>query len=150
MELLLRFQTNSEQETESLGGKFGQLLKEGDIVCLNGDLGAGKTHFTRGAAKALGISDYITSPTFTIVNEYYGGKMPFYHFDLYRITSYEELIDIGFEEYAAENGILFIEWSSNIPEIQKYYKNRIMDIKMIRRDDISPAHRDIEVRRFGA
>ena len=94
MELLMKFQTDSEKETEAVGEKLGRLLKPGDIVTLNGELGAGKTCFTSGAAKALGIRDYITSPTFTIVNEYRSGESLLYHFDLYRIASYEELLDI--------------------------------------------------------
>ena len=149
MELLLKFQTNSEKETCELGEKIGALLQSGDIVTLTGDLGAGKTHFTSGAAKALNITDYITSPTFTIVNEYSDGKMPLYHFDLYRISSYDELVEIGFEEYADKPGVMFIEWPDCVPELEKEYKERITQVKIIRRDDISPERRDIEIRRFG-
>ncbi len=150
MELLLKFQTNSEAETQALGKKLGSILQSGDIVCLNGDLGAGKTHLTSGAAEAMEINEYVTSPTFTVVNEYHGGRMPFYHFDVYRIASYDELIEIGFEEYLQKPGVFFIEWAEQIPEITQYYKERITEIRMIRRDDISPERRDIEVRRFGA
>ena len=150
MELLLKFQTDSEEETRALGAKFGQLLKGGDIVCLNGDLGAGKTQFTCGAAQALGAGLYITSPTFTIVNEYDTGNFPVYHFDLYRLSSYDELIEIGFEEYLQKDAVLFIEWSDQIPEIEKQYKSRITRIQIVRRDDLSPTRREIEVRRFGA
>ena len=148
MELLLKFQTNSEEETSLLGEKIGALLKLGDIVTLTGDLGAGKTHFTAGAAKALGINDYITSPTFTIVNEYSGEKGNLYHFDLYRLSSYDDLLDIGFEEYADKQAIMFIEWPDCVPELEKIYKNRITQVKIMRRDDISPTRRDIEIRRF--
>lgn len=148
MELLLKFQTNSEEETCALGEKIGALLKPGDIVCLTGDLGAGKTHFTSGAAKALGVKDYITSPTFTIVNEYNDCDTDVYHFDLYRLSSYEELLDIGFEEYAEKQAILFIEWADCVPELQKIYKERITHVKILRRDDISSQRRDIEIRRF--
>jgi len=148
MELLLKFQTNSEEETSLLGEKIGALLKPGDIVTLTGDLGAGKTHFTAGAAKALGISDYITSPTFTIVNEYSGANGNFYHFDLYRLSSYDDLLDIGFEEYADKPAVMFIEWPDCVPDVEKIYKNRITQVKIIRRDDISPTRRDIEIRRF--
>ena len=150
MELLLKFQTNSESETRALGMKLGSILQSGDIVCLNGDLGAGKTHLTCGAADALDIKEYITSPTFTVVNEYHDGRMPLYHFDVYRISSYDELIEIGFEEYLQKPGVFFIEWAEQIPEIAQYYKERITEIRIIRRDDISPERRDIEVRRFGA
>jgi len=148
MELLLKFQTNSEEETSLLGEKIGALLKSGDIVTLTGDLGAGKTHFTAGAAKALGINDYITSPTFTIVNEYSGNKGNFYHFDLYRLSSYDDLLDIGFEEYADKQAIMFIEWPDCVPDLEKIYKNRITQVKIMRRDDVSPTRRDIEIRRF--
>ena len=148
MELLLKFQSNSEEETFNLGVKIGKLLQPGDIVTLTGDLGAGKTKFTCGAAESLGIHDYITSPTFTIVNEYNGENILVYHFDLYRLSSYEELIDIGFEEYAQKPCVMFIEWPDNIPEIRKIYKNRIMEIKIMRRDDISLTRRDIEIRRY--
>ena len=150
MELLMKFQTNSAEETRTLGGKIGQLLKPGDIVTLDGDLGAGKTHFTCGAAKALQIQEYITSPTFTIVNEYDNGEILFYHFDLYRSSSYEELLEIGFEEYLSKQAVIFIEWAERIPEIAKIYKDRITQVRIIRRDDISPERRDLEVRRFGA
>ncbi len=148
MELLLKFQTNNEDETFELGKKIGALLKKGDIVTLTGDLGAGKTKFTCGAAKALNVEEYITSPTFTIVNEYKAGDINLYHFDLYRLSSYEELLDIGFEEYTQNSSIIFIEWPDNVPELKKIYKERIMEIKIIRRDDISMSRRDIEVRRF--
>lgn len=148
MELLLKFQTNSEKETCSLGEKIGTLLKPGDIVTLTGDLGAGKTHFTAGAAKSLGVNDYITSPTFTIVNEYTDGSVPVYHFDLYRLSTYDDLLDIGFEEYADKPAVMFVEWPDCVPELEKIYKNRITQVKIIRRDEISPQRRDIEIRRF--
>lgn len=148
MELLLRFQTNSEEETFELGKKIGAILKAGDIVTLTGDLGAGKTHFTAGAANALNINEYITSPTFTIVNEYNSGAIPLFHFDFYRISSYDELIEIGFEEYLNKNGVIFIEWPDCVPEIEKIYRDKITQVKIIRRDDISPERRDIEIKRF--
>ncbi|MBR5786393.1 MAG: tRNA (adenosine(37)-N6)-threonylcarbamoyltransferase complex ATPase subunit type 1 TsaE [Clostridia bacterium] len=148
MELLLKFQTNSETETSNLGEKIGSILKPGDIVTLTGDLGAGKTHFVAGAAKTLGISDYITSPTFTIVNEYSQGKIPMYHFDLYRLSSYDDLLDIGFEEYADKAAVMFVEWPDCVQELEKIYKNRILQVKIMRRDEISPTRRDIEIRRF--
>lgn len=148
MELLLKFQTNSEKETSNLGEKIGSILKPGDIVTLTGDLGAGKTHFVAGAAKTLGISDYITSPTFTIVNEYSQGKIPMYHFDLYRLSSYDDLLDIGFEEYADKAAVMFVEWPDCVQELEKIYKNRILQVKIMRRDEISPTRRDIEIRRF--
>lgn len=150
MELLLKFETNSEDETTALGGRIGAVLKPGDIVTLEGDLGAGKTHFTCGAAKALGINEYITSPTFTIVNEYNSGNIPLYHFDLYRISSYDELEDIGFDEYAGADAVLFIEWADRVPDITRLHKDRVTKVTIRRRDDISPTRRDIEIRRFGS
>ena len=148
MELLLKFQTNSEAETSSLGEKIGSILKPGDIVTLTGDLGAGKTHFVAGAAKSLGIDEYITSPTFTIVNEYSQGKVLMYHFDLYRLSSYDDLLDIGFEEYADKPAVMFVEWPDCVPDLEKIYKMRILQVKIMRRDEISPTRRDIEIRRF--
>ena len=92
------------------------MLKPGDIVCLSGDLGTGKTALTNGIAKALDINSYITSPTFTIVNEY-EGRLPLYHFDVYRIYDPDEMFDIGFEEYINGEGITIIEWGEQISEI---------------------------------
>jgi tRNA threonylcarbamoyladenosine biosynthesis protein TsaE len=108
--------TYSVEETIDFGFKIGGLLSAGDIISLNGDLGTGKTAFTSGIAEALGINCYITSPTFTIVNEY-KGNIPLYHFDAYRIGSYEEMFDIGFEEYVENNGIIVIEWADLIKEV---------------------------------
>src|SRR5690606_12447510 len=92
------------------------ILNTGDIVCINGDLGTGKTVFTNGIAKSLGIKEHITSPTFTIVNEY-SGRVPFYHFDVYRIADSEEMFEIGFEEYLYGEGIVVIEWADIIKDI---------------------------------
>lgn len=108
--------TNNENETYNIGIKIGKQLKAGDILSLNGDLGAGKTYLTKGIAKGLGIEDYITSPTFTILNEY-EGRIPLYHFDVYRINDVEEMYEIGFEEYLYGNGVCVIEWGSMVEEI---------------------------------
>lgn len=108
--------TNNENETYNIGIKIGKQLKAGDILSLNGDLGAGKTYLTKGIAKGLGIKDYITSPTFTILNEY-KGRIPLYHFDVYRINDVEEMYEIGFEEYLYGNGVCIIEWGSMVEEI---------------------------------
>lgn len=110
---MINTETHSFGETVDLGRKFGSLLKPGDVVCLSGDLGTGKTAFTNGIAKELGIDSYITSPTFTLVNEYQG-KYPLYHFDVYRIADTEEMFDIGFEEYLNGEGITIIEWGELI------------------------------------
>lgn len=110
------FKTVSQDETAALGRKLGELLKAGDVVCLIGDLGTGKTAFTKGIAEALGVPGYITSPTFTFVNEYQG-RIPMFHFDVYRIGDPEDLFEIGFEEYLERDGIVIIEWADMIKEI---------------------------------
>jgi len=110
------YTTHSEYETLNIGKKLGELLNVGDIVCLNGDLGTGKTVFVKGIAMALSIDEYITSPTFTIVNEY-DSKIPLFHFDVYRISDSDEMFEIGFEEYLDNKGIVVIEWASIISEI---------------------------------
>ena len=110
------FQTNSPEETEALGEKLAQQLKPGTVIAFTGDLGAGKTAFTRGLARGLGSSDRVTSPTYTIVNEYLGGKMPLFHFDMYRLGSSDELFDIGWEDYLQRGGICAVEWSENVSD----------------------------------
>lgn len=110
-------QTSSEAETKELGRTLGNYLRQGDILALTGDLGAGKTHFTMGVAESLRITDYITSPTFTIVNEYRNGRLPLFHFDAYRLGDPEELMEIGFEEYMTAGGVILIEWADIVAEI---------------------------------
>lgn len=105
-----------EKETKALGYNLGLNAKSGQIYCLKGDLGVGKTVFTKGFAEGLGITDYITSPTFTIVNEY-NGRLPFYHFDVYRIGDPDEMYDIGYEEYFYGDGVCLIEWAELIEEL---------------------------------
>ncbi|AUG56599.1 tRNA threonylcarbamoyladenosine biosynthesis protein TsaE [Acetivibrio saccincola] len=114
--MMKEFKTFSQEETIEIGKALGRLLNTGDIVCINGDLGTGKTVFTNGIAKSLGIKEHITSPTFTIVNEY-SGRVPFYHFDVYRISDSEEMFEIGFEEYLYGEGIVVIEWADIIKDI---------------------------------
>jgi len=117
-----RIITNSERETFELGYKIGTKLKKGDVISLNGDLGAGKTHLTKGIAAGLGVDDYITSPTFTIVNEYFG-RLPLYHFDVYRIDDIYEMYEIGFEEYLYGDGVCVVEWGDMVEELLP--KNKI-------------------------
>lgn len=106
--------TRSVFETEREGEKLGVALRPGDIVALYGGLGVGKTAFTRGLALGLGIEKDITSPTFTIVNEYAGGRIPLFHFDMYRLDSENELFDIGWDDYLERNGVIVVEWSEKI------------------------------------
>ena len=110
----VEFVTNSKLETEELGARLAARLEPGAVVAFTGDLGAGKTAFTRGLARGLGIPDRVTSPTFTIVNEYEGGRLPLFHFDMYRLASSEELFDIGWEDYLARGGVCAVEWSENV------------------------------------
>lgn len=112
----MEFVTNSERETEELGARLAGRLGPGAVIAFTGDLGAGKTAFTRGLARGLGISDRVTSPTFTIVNEYEGGRLPLFHFDMYRLSSSDELFDIGWEDYLARGGVCAVEWSENIAD----------------------------------
>ena len=103
-------------ETEAIGIKLGRLVNRGDIICLSGDLGAGKTTFTQAFAKGFGVEDYVSSPTFTIINEYQG-RLPLYHFDVYRLENSRAMEDIGYEEYFYGDGVCVIEWASLIPDI---------------------------------
>jgi tRNA threonylcarbamoyladenosine biosynthesis protein TsaE len=110
------FTINSIDETISLGEQIGKLANAGDIICLEGDLGTGKTHLTKGIAKGLNIDDNITSPTFNIVNEY-EGRLKFYHFDVYRVNDPDEIYAIGFDEYIFSDAVTVIEWSNYIEEL---------------------------------
>ena len=112
----MEFFTNSPEETEQLGCSLGKLLAAGAILAYAGDLGAGKTAFTRGLARGLGATEPVTSPTYTIVNEYLSGRLPLFHFDMYRLSSADELWDIGWEDYLDRNGICAVEWSENVRE----------------------------------
>lgn len=112
-----RIETFSEEETFALGEKIGREAIPGQVYTLLGDLGVGKTVFTQGVAKGLGISEPICSPTFTIVQVYEEGRMPFYHFDVYRIGDVEEMDEIGYEDYFYGDGICFVEWANLIEEI---------------------------------
>lgn len=112
----MKFLTKSPEETTELGRIIGSRLKKSDIISLNGDLGAGKTHLTKGLAEGLGIDEYITSPTFTIVNEY-EGRLPLYHFDVYRIDDIQEMYEIGFDEYLFGEGVCIVEWGEIVREL---------------------------------
>jgi tRNA threonylcarbamoyladenosine biosynthesis protein TsaE len=112
----MEFITNSPVETEAVGAALGQKLKPGTILAYRGDLGAGKTAFTRGLAKGLGCDEIVTSPTYTIVNEYLSGRLPLFHFDMYRLGSSDDLWDIGWEDYLDRGGVCAVEWSENVDD----------------------------------
>ena len=111
---MLEFVTHSPEETEALGAALAQRLEAGTVSAYRGDLGAGKTAFTRGLARGLGVTEMVTSPTYTIVNEYLGGRLPLFHFDMYRLGSEDELFDIGWEDYLDREGVCAVEWSENV------------------------------------
>ena len=112
----MEFITNSPAETESIGVALGQRLKPGTVIAYRGDLGAGKTAFTRGLARGLGCREIVTSPTYTIVNEYLGGRIPLFHFDMYRLRSSDDLWDIGWDDYLERGGVCAVEWSENVAD----------------------------------
>lgn len=112
----MEFITNSPEETENVGAALAKVLPAGTIIAYEGDLGAGKTAFTRGLARGLGCGEPVTSPTYTIVNEYLSGRLPLFHFDMYRLKSAEELWDIGWDDYLERGGVCAVEWSENVAE----------------------------------
>ena len=111
------YETYSPEETHALGKRLGAEAKPGDVYTLVGDLGVGKTVFTQGIAEGLGITEPVSSPTFTIVQVYEEGRMPFYHFDVYRIGDIEEMDEIGYEDYFYGDGVCLIEWANLIQEL---------------------------------
>lgn len=129
---MIKFHAGSVEKTVELGERLGQILQKGDTVCLTGDLGTGKTAFAGGIARALGIGGYITSPTFTIVNEY-EGKLPLYHFDVYRINNTDEMFETGYDEYISGGGVTVIEWAELIKEILPHER---IDVN-IEKDDMN-------------
>ena len=112
----MEFLTNSPEETEAVGAALGKILAAGTVIAYRGDLGAGKTAFTRGLARGLGYAEPVTSPTYTIVNEYLGGRLPLFHFDMYRLASSDDLWDIGWDDYLDRNGVCAVEWSENVDD----------------------------------
>ncbi len=110
----MRYESHSPLETEALGQRLAAGLRPGQVIALRGDLGVGKTAFTRGLARGLGITDPVTSPTYTIVNEYPQGRIPLFHFDMYRLSGPEDLFDIGWEDYLDRGGVCVVEWSENV------------------------------------
>ena len=126
-------ETNSPQETKELGKKMAERAKPGDVFTLVGDLGVGNTVFTQGIAEGLGIDEPVNSPTFTIVQEYESGRMPFYHFDVYRIGDPEEMDEIGFDDYIYGDGLCLIEWADLIEEILPDKRTKILIEKDLER-----------------
>ena len=112
----MTFYTNSPVETEAVGVALGRVLQPGAVIAYRGDLGAGKTAFTRGLARGLGCTEQVTSPTYTIVNEYLTGRMPLFHFDMYRLNSADDLWDIGWDDYLERGGVCAVEWSENVED----------------------------------
>ena len=112
----MQITTHSADETQALGQRLAKRLLPGDVIAYFGDLGAGKTALTRGIAQGLGVTDLVTSPTYTIVNEYLTGRIPLFHFDMYRLGSSDELFDIGWEDYLARDGVCAVEWSENVED----------------------------------
>ena len=110
------YRTENTAQTEALGQQLGRTLAPGSVVAFRGGLGMGKTAFTRGLARGLGCDEMVTSPTYTIVNEYLGGRLPLFHFDMYRLRSADDLWDIGWEDYLDRGGVCAVEWSENVAE----------------------------------
>ena len=141
----MKYISNSYEETQKIAADFAKTLKEGDVLCMYGDLGVGKTAFVQGLAKGLEINEPITSPTFTIVNEY-SGALPLYHFDVYRIADSDEMYEIGYEEYVYGDGVSVIEWPQLIDDIlpEKRY-----DIEIAKDYDKGENYRTIEIKEVG-
>lgn len=111
------YESTSAEMTAELGRRIGRALNPGDIICIDGNLGVGKTVFTQGVAEGLGITESVCSPTFTLVQEYYEGRIPLYHFDVYRISGPWDMDDLGYEDYFYGDGVCMIEWGSMIEEL---------------------------------
>ncbi|NLV77124.1 MAG: tRNA (adenosine(37)-N6)-threonylcarbamoyltransferase complex ATPase subunit type 1 TsaE [Tissierellia bacterium] len=131
---MVRIVLKGLKEMEEFGEKLGSILKPGDIISLTGDLGAGKTTLTKSIGKGLGVEDYITSPTFTLINEY-KGRLNLYHFDVYRLEGPIDLYDLGFEEYIYSNGVSIIEWGDKIEEILPEERINIQIEKSVELDE---------------
>lgn len=127
-------ETTSPEETFEAGRQLGLMAKPGDIYTLDGDLGVGKTVFTKGMAKGLGITEHVNSPTFTIVHVYESGRLPFYHFDVYRIGDIEEMDEIGYEDYFYGDGVCIVEWADLVSELIPLTARRITIEKNLEKD----------------
>ncbi len=143
---MVEFISHSPTETESLGERFGRAAKPGWVIALSGDLGAGKTQFVRGLARGLGITTRVHSPTFTLVNEYGGGRLKLFHLDLYRLETVEQVWSAGVEEYLSPAGLAVIEWMERIADCRL----PIADLKSVRIDIVSEMERKIIYDDLGA
>ncbi len=145
----MQYLTHGPEETEALGEKLAACLQPGDVIAYFGDLGAGKTAFTRGLARGLGIEVPVTSPTYTIVNEYLQGRMPLFHFDMYRLESADDLFDIGWEDYLERGGVCAVEWSENVEEALegavRVHISRLNDTDRQITIEGGPAHADLSL-----
>ncbi|MBO5060323.1 MAG: tRNA (adenosine(37)-N6)-threonylcarbamoyltransferase complex ATPase subunit type 1 TsaE [Clostridia bacterium] len=139
------YKSNSVKETENIAAAFAKTLNGGDVICLNGDLGVGKTAFVQGLAKGLGVTEYVSSPTFTIVN-CYSGRLPVYHFDVYRINDADEMYEIGYEEYVYGGGVSVIEWPELISDI---LPDKRYDITITKNLEMHEDYREILVEKRG-
>ena len=137
--------TNAPEQTFALAKAMGEQCRRGEVYCLNGDLGAGKTLFAQGFGTGLGVTDPINSPTFTIVQVYEEGRMPLYHFDVYRIADPEEMYEVGFEEYVEGQGVCLIEWSDLIEDILPEHR---IDIRIERVPGGSEEERRLRICRY--
>ena len=134
----MQFLSHSTQETEAIGEELAQKLRGGDVLAFTGSLGMGKTAFTRGLARGLGCRGRVTSPTFTIVNEY-EGRTPLFHFDMYRLGSSDELFDIGWEDYVNRGSVCAVEWSENVEDA--FYGDEVV----VRFEKLGPTTRRITI-----
>ena len=134
----MEFITNSPEETEALAARLAEQLKPGTVIAYQGELGAGKTAFTRGLARGLGCKEPVTSPTYTIVNEYLGGRIPLFHFDMYRLGCADDLWDIGWDDYLERGGVCAVEWSENVAEAME-------DPILVRLDKLGESTRRITI-----
>ncbi len=126
-----KYNSGSPDETEKIAEKIARDLKGGEIIAFTGGLGMGKTCFMRGLMRGLDFTGDVTSPTFSIVNEYRGGRLPVFHFDMYRISNFDDLYTTGFFEYLDENGIIAVEWSENIASVLNYDNIIFVDFKLV-------------------
>ena len=139
----MKYISHSPADTEKIAYNLATKLFGGEIITLDGELGARKTAFVRGLAWGLGISDIVASPTFTIVNEYCKGRIPLLHFDVYRIGSADEMYDIGWEDYISRNAVVVVEWSVNVPEL---FDDKCIRINISKDLSVSEEYREIDIK----